>query len=945
MATPNSNIIYRTDQSSSLTYEQMDGNFAYLSQSIASITTPESASYALTASYALSGGSGGNIDTSSLATTGSNTFTDNQIIVGNITFPSSSFISTSNESGSLFFSALNEGTLFLNADGGEGDIQVGYNGWTHKMDVRGPIQVTNIQGTGSLYLKPDESDVAERQFEIYNTAPSDIHFKGSATHSFFGDDTNYLKIDDSAATVTIDSTNGLFINSNTTISGDAEFSGSILVSGSIIPNVDGSATSSFDLGSPTAAWKDIYVSNGTINFLDGAGNIQSTLGTGNNQLTGDTFINGKLTQGENVTASGAYSHAEGTGSQALGIASHAEGFLTTVSNDYAHAEGSITVASGNSSHAEGDQTLASGPASHAEGAYTTASAGGSHTEGTNTIASGDYSHAEGWGTTSSGSAAHSEGLNTLAEGPYSHAEGTNTTASGQSSHAEGNFTQAIGVGSHAEGYLTQAIGLYSHAEGDTTTAKGIHSHAEGIGSEATGSGAHAEGNYTFAFGASSHTEGGGTIAIGFWSHAEGYETLTLGNGSHAEGFQTTSSGTYSHAEGRQTFSSGSYSHAEGNYTTASGEYSHAEGAGTIASGFASHAEGVGTIASANYQHVAGKYNRTSSNENDLFIIGNGTNVLNRKNILVASTSSLTVSGSILVSGSIIPNVNGVSATSSFSLGSPTAAWKDIWVSDGTINFVNSAGQIQGTLGAGTNGTVITGSLTVVPKDVLAVDDFSQVVRLHKQQLIGYSFSLWNPYDQERNMGIYSTGYGGAFILPWDRKVSSYYLNNRIPTSSIGDGVEPWVVLPPPFNSGHGPGDIISIYNMSNSTSSLYKSSGSISVFSGWQGITNVDTASMTIDGTFNTGTLLSGSWGNYKNVNINYLSSNPSLSGSIQIAPGQKATFELVVFSANASQNVTRPSNSDLDNYFLENGYSLNQTNVNSTTIALYYLFKGIENL
>jgi hypothetical protein len=171
MATPNPNLIYRTDQSGSLTYAQLDGNFAYLSQSIANIVTPESASYAatasyvetaqtasyfdgtvenastasyidavnvdgtvtsasyaLTASYALSGGSGGNIDTSSLATTGSNTFTDNQIIVGNITFPSSSFISTSNESGSLFFSALNEGTLFLNADGGEGDVQVGYNG-------------------------------------------------------------------------------------------------------------------------------------------------------------------------------------------------------------------------------------------------------------------------------------------------------------------------------------------------------------------------------------------------------------------------------------------------------------------------------------------------------------------------------------------------------------------------------------------------------------------------------------------------------------------------------------------------------------------------------------------------------------------------------------------------------------------------------------------------
>ena len=133
--------------------------------------------------------------------------------------------------------------------------------------------------------------------------------------------------------------------------------------------------------------------------------------------------------------------------------------------------------------------------------------------------------------------------------------------------------------------------------------------------------------------------------------------------------------------------------------------------------------------------------------------------------------------------------------------------------------------------------------------------------------------------------------------------------------------------------------------MSNSTSSLYKSSGSISVFSGWQGITSVDSSSMLIDGTFNTGTLLSGSWGNYKNVNTNYAISDPTLYDAVKITPGQKATFELVVFSSNTSQTITRPSNTDLTNNFPGNGYKLNQTNTNSTTVALYYLFKGIENL
>lgn len=45
-------------------------------------------------------------------------------------------------------------------------------------------------------------------------------------------------------------------------------SDTITISSSLVPSViSGSTTSSFSLGSPTAAWKDIYVSNGTITFL------------------------------------------------------------------------------------------------------------------------------------------------------------------------------------------------------------------------------------------------------------------------------------------------------------------------------------------------------------------------------------------------------------------------------------------------------------------------------------------------------------------------------------------------------------------------------------------------------------------------------------------------------------------------------------------------------
>ena len=81
-------------------------------------------------------------------------------------------------------------------------------------------------------------------------------------------------------------------------------------------------------------------------------------------------------------------------------------------------------------------------------------------------------------------------------------------------------------------------------------------------------------------------------------------------------------------------------------------------------------------------------------------------------------STQTISGSVLISGSIIPNVNGVSTTSSFSLGSPTAAWKDIWVANGTINFINEAGTIQSSLSATSAGLVISGAVVTTNQSSL-----------------------------------------------------------------------------------------------------------------------------------------------------------------------------------------------------------------------------------
>jgi hypothetical protein len=72
------------------------------------------------------------------------------------------------------------------------------------------------------------------------------------------------------------------------------------------------------------------------------------------------------------------------------------------------------------------------------------------------------------------------------------------------------------------------------------------------------------------------------------------------------------------------------------------------------------------------------------------IVNDGAMALtNGSNLTIGTGSLLILSSSQYISGSIIPNTGAGTYTSSFSLGSATNAWKDIWVSEGSINFVNS----------------------------------------------------------------------------------------------------------------------------------------------------------------------------------------------------------------------------------------------------------------
>jgi len=253
--------------------------------------------------------------------------------------------------------------------------------------------------------------------------------------------------------------------------------------------------------------------------------------------------------------------------------------------------------------------------------------------------------------------------------------------------------------------------------------------------------------------------------------------------------------------------------------------------------------------------------------------------------------NVTISGSILVSGSIIPATNGVSTTSSFNLGSPTNAWKDIYVSNGTINFLDGAGNVQGTVGAGSAGTVITGSLNVVSygNEELNLENQGYnngvFTQLPKQRLTSAGIKLAEDFTSglSLNPGLYT--YFTNPILPWDKKITNFYVYNDL-SSSISPSL---LYLPPIYNAPFTPGEIITVYNISPSASANVKNSGSLKISCFAQGVTAVNTGSKTVTSILNGQCpILSGSWGNYLSINSSF-----GFSASLEVPPGKKATFEV----------------------------------------------------
>lgn len=314
-------------------------------------------------------------------------------------------------------------------------------------------------------------------------------------------------------------------------------------------------------------------------YLQGSSDPSLVVGT-----LSDSHVGIKaLAQGNNVTASGDFSHANGSLSRAVGPQSHAEGYNTYAAARSSHAEGSGSVAMGDISHAEGELTEAIGLRSHTEGVFTRAYGDDSHAEGNNTFANGIAAHAEGTlgdtVFTSSRLPVLVQDTNNQFETPEPHGlhvgDALIFLISGNQpfyatvseimtarkfkidknynrpafSQVTAFFGGALGANAHSEGASTFARGDQSHSEGEFTSAGGTGSHAEGIRTSANGDYSHAEGSYSVAEGDGSHVIGFGSVANSDNSFVSG----ALGTANHADSFVFNgdrNAGVFSNTRGR-----------------------------------------------------------------------------------------------------------------------------------------------------------------------------------------------------------------------------------------------------------------------------------------------------------------------------------------------------------------------------------------------------------
>ncbi len=198
------------------------------------------------------------------------------------------------------------------------------------------------------------------------------------------------------------------------------------------------------------------------------------------------------------------------------------------------------------------------------------------------------------------------------------------------------FAFAVGSGSEAKGRHSFAGGYLNKAKGNQSAALGRENEVAGENSTSIGAFNKVDGTTSFATGHTNEASSESTLCSGYKNKASQPQAAALGRENEASGGQSLATGLQTKASGMRAISGG-----EG--TQASGRCAVALGMGTVVSGV--NSLGIGnyllisgqnalacgeqTIVEKNNQIACGKCNVA---ENKPFVIGNGSDANNRKNI-------------------------------------------------------------------------------------------------------------------------------------------------------------------------------------------------------------------------------------------------------------------------------------------------------------------------
>jgi len=98
-------------------------------------------------------------------------------------------------------------------------------------------------------------------------------------------------------------------------------------------------------------------------------------------------------------------------------------------------------------------------------------------------------------------------------------------------------------------------------------------------------------------------------------------------------------------------------------------------------------------------------NNLSIGANRVFITGSNT-------VIIRGDNGINLSGSTTVVGSLLPGSPYTNNTSSYNLGSPVAAWKDLYVSNGSVNFIS--GSTSASIGFNNGNITFSNAIVTIP---------------------------------------------------------------------------------------------------------------------------------------------------------------------------------------------------------------------------------------